>query len=233
MKPFRALLLSLMLLPLAAQAQMRWQEGRNYVQVPRPTLLTSNPGKIEVVEVFSYGCSACYSARNEMEKLRKSLPADAVMEFVHASFRPDEAWPMYQRAYYTARALGVAEATHDQVFVSTWETGEIPLLDPKTRGIRNPLPTIEDAARFYARFSSVKAADFLKTASSPEVNAQIQRAEALMRAWQIPSTPTIIVNGRYRIDNSTLSSWDELRQMVNYLVNLERARLKQPATPKP
>jgi protein dithiol oxidoreductase (disulfide-forming) len=233
MKPFRALLLSLMLLPLAAQAQMRWQEGRQYTRIPGNPATTAPAGKIAVTEAFSYACIHCANARHEMAKLAASLPRDAVMTYVHASFRPDEAWPMFQRAFYTAQSLGIAEATHEQMFAAVWETGEVALLDRTTRAVRRPLPTIEEAARFYAKYSSVKAADFLKLANSAEITAQMQRTDALIEAWRIGGTPTVVVNGRYQVDNNQVTSWDEFRQLVNYLVNLERARLKQSATPKP
>ena len=57
------------------------------------------------------------------------------MTYVHASFNPAEAWPMFQRAFYTAQSLGIAAATHEQMFVAVWETGEFPLLDPNTGSI--------------------------------------------------------------------------------------------------
>jgi protein dithiol oxidoreductase (disulfide-forming) len=231
MKLFRALLLSLFLVPLAAQAQLRWQEGQHYTRIARAT--ATAPGKIEVAEVFSYACIHCANARHEMAKLAAGLPRDAVMTYVHASFRPDEAWPMFQRAFYTAQSLGIADAIHDQMFSAVWETGEVALLDRTTRAVRKPLPTIEEAARFYAKFSSVKEPDFLKLANSAEITAQMQRADALIEAWQVGGTPAVVVNGRYQIDNTKVSSWDEFRQLVNFLVSLERTRLKQPAAAKP
>jgi thiol:disulfide interchange protein DsbA len=222
----RLALIAALLLPLPALAQLRWQEGKHYTAL-RPAVAASVPaGKIEVTEVFSYGCIACYRAKDEMTKLKASLPPDAVMTYVHASFLPAEAWPMFQRAWYTAQSLGIGEATHDQMFTAIWETGEIPLLE-KSGGIRNPLPTINDAARFYAHYSSVKAADFLKLAQSPEIDAQVQRADALVKAYKVAGTPTVLVNGRYLINSSALGSWDDLRQIVSYLVAVERLRLKR------
>ena len=229
----RALLLVALLAPLPALAQLKWVEGRNYSVISGGAPSGFAPGRIEVAEVFSYGCIHCYRAKDAMAKLAAALPADAAMVYVHASFLPAEAWPMFQRAWYTAQTLGVGAALHEQMFAAVWESGEIPLLDPATGGIRRPLPTIEDAARFYARNSAVKAPDFLKLASSPEIDAQVQKADALVKAWRIPGTPSLVVNGRYLVDNGSVSSWDEMRQLVLYLVDRERQRLKQPAAAKP
>lgn len=223
----RALLLAVLLVPAAAQAQLKWQEGRHYTLLPGGQTAGVPAGKIEVAEVFSYGCVFCNRARAAIAELAAALPADAAMTYVHASFIPSEAWPMFQRAYYTARELGIDEATHEAMFVAVWESGEVPLLDRATGRVRQPLPTIEDAAKFYARLTPVKEPQFLQASTSPAVEARIKRAEELVRLWKIPGTPAVVVNGRYLIDNSGLSGWGEMRQLVEYLIGLERTRLKK------
>jgi thiol:disulfide interchange protein DsbA len=221
----RLLLVVLLLGSVPSYAQLLWQEGVNYKKLPNPQTAGGVPaGKIEVAEVFSYGCIYCYRAKGEMAKLAAALPADAAMTYVHASFAPGEAWPMFQRAYYAARRLGIADALHDGVFTAVWESGEIPLLDIATGRIRKPLPTIEDAAKFYARLSSVKAADFLKTAASPAVEADMRRADELTKLWMVPGTPALVVNGRYIVDNSQPHA--QQRQVALFLVSMERTRLK-------
>ena len=222
----RALVLLLALTPAAAQMPLRWEAGRHYVVIQGSGPAVARPGKVEVAEVFSYGCVHCYRAHAAMDALARSLPADAAMTYVHASFQPAEAWPMFQRAWYTAQSLGIGEALHQQLFAAIWETGEVPLFDLATGRLKNPLPTIADAARFYARLSPVKAEDFLKAAQSPAVDAEIQRADALVRAWRIPGTPSVVVNGRYLVENGALSGWQEMNQLVAYLVGLERQRLR-------
>jgi protein dithiol oxidoreductase (disulfide-forming) len=221
----RALLVALFLLPTIATAQLRWEEGRHYQLLAHPTTPASR--KIEVTEVFSYACIHCYHAKDQMAKLRASLPPDVLMNYVHASFQPQQAWPMFQRAWYTAQALGIAESVNDQMFKAIWETGEMPLLDKTSGAVKNPLPTIEDAARVYAHFSKVKEAAFLKLAKSPKIDAEMKRADSLVQTWQIPGTPTVIVNGRYMIENSALAGWDDLRQLTSFLIGLERQRLKR------
>ncbi len=233
----RALLLVALGMPLPALAQSRWIEGRDFITLPAAAKpAETRPGRIEVAEVFSYGCIHCYRARGEIAKLQAALPADAYMTYVHASFLPAEAWPMFQRAWYTAQALGIGAATHEKMFAAVWETHEVPLLDPASGNVRRPLPTIEDAARFYARAAAVKEADFLKRAQSPEIDAQMKRADAQVAAWRIPGTPSLVVNGRYLVDNGAVNNWNDIRMLVLYLVDQERHRLalpKQPPASKP
>ena len=206
----RPLLFSL-LLPLAAQAQLRWQEGQHYKLLPQPAPTSVPAGKIEVTEVFSYGCIYCYRAKDAIGQLAAELPADAVMTYVHASFNPSEAWPMFQRAFYTAQALGVAATTHEQMFVAIWETGEFPLLDPKTGGLRGRCPRIEDAAAFYQKYAAVNAARFVELAKSPQIDDAVKRADRLVEAYRISGTPSLVVNGRYLVMNENLGSWTDVR----------------------
>jgi len=225
--------LCLLLLPLAASAQLRWQEGRNYMLLQPAAPVSVPAGRIEVTEIFSYGCIYCFRARNEMQKLKEGLPADAVMTYVHASFVPSEGWPMLQRAFYTAQALGIADTTHDQMFTAIWETGEMPLLDGKTGRMRNPLPTLADAARFYQKYGFVKPDAFLKLATSKQIDAAVAHAEQLIKLYKVSGTPSLVVNGRYLIKNETLSSSVEQRQLVDFLIGLERRRLGLPTPPRP
>jgi protein dithiol oxidoreductase (disulfide-forming) len=221
-------LLTTLFISQAALAQLRWVEGQHYLVLPATAGYEAPTGKIEVLEVFSYGCIACNSALPAMNKLRASLPADTVMNFLHASFIPAEAWPMFQQAFLTAKALGIAQQTHDMMFVAIWETGEMPLLDRATGRTKLPLPTIEDAARFYSRHSPVKEAQFLETARSFAIATQIRRSDELIKAWRIPSTPSLVVNGRYLVNNQAVGSWDGILQLVQFLVTQERQRLKLP-----
>lgn len=91
------------------QATDDWTEGRNYFVV-RPAQPTGLPaGKVAVTEVFSYGCPACNKFVPTADKIRQSLPANAELDYLPASFSPAEDWPMLQRAFCTAQLLGVVQ----------------------------------------------------------------------------------------------------------------------------
>jgi thiol:disulfide interchange protein DsbA len=221
----RLIVLLLLFISAPALAQLRWREGVEYQVIANPERFGAPADKIEVVEVFSYGCPYCFKASEDMAKLAAQLPADAAMTWVHASFRPDEGWLMFQRAYYAARKLGIADAAHEAMFKAVWETGEVPLVDVATGRMRKPLPTISDAAKFYAAHTSVKAADFLKAAGSADVNAAMERADRLIKQWRVSGTPSLVVNGRYLVSNDL--PFSEQAQIVNFLVGRERSRLNK------
>lgn len=227
----RVLLLIALALPMPALAQLRWLEGKHYIRLPVPQTAETRPGKIEVAEVFSYGCIHCFRAQADVAKLKAALPADAYLTYVHASFAPAEAWPMYQRAWYTAQTMGIGEANHQKMFSAVWEDGEVRLLDKATNRVRKPLPTLQQAAQFYARVAKVKEADFMKTANSPAVNALVKRADQLVAAWRVGGTPSFVVNGRYLVNNAVVSSWSDMQSVIMVLVSQERQRMKTTTKP--
>jgi protein dithiol oxidoreductase (disulfide-forming) len=212
--------LALILAPLAPAAQT-WTEGRNFELITPAQQNHAAKGKVEVMEVFSYGCPACNGFQPVIAALEHSLPANARMVFLPASFKPEEDWPMLQRAYFTAQALGIAGRTHQAIFDAVWKSGELGITDPTTRRLKSPLPSIEDAAKCYERLTGVKADTFLATARSFSVDLKMRTADAQIIAMQVPSTPCIVVNGKYRVIMDSLRSEDDLIGVVRYLVDRE------------
>jgi thiol:disulfide interchange protein DsbA len=210
-----------------------WKEGVQYFAVTPPQPTTVPAGKVEVMEVFSYACPACNAFQPIMKQLKASLPANAQIVYLPAAFRPDEDWPMFQRAFFAAQALGVADRAHEAMFNAVWNTGELATMSSSSNRPRNPLPSIEDAARFYAKTAGVKPADFLAAAKSFGVDAKMRMADAQIGAMQALSTPTIIVNGRYRLQMQTAGGVNQLIELVKYLVAKESGSTRAAATPAP
>jgi thiol:disulfide interchange protein DsbA len=198
-----------------------WTEGVNYflIEPVRPTSLPA--GKVEVTEVFSYACPACNLFQPTMHKLKASLPPNAVLDFLPASFNPSEDWPMFQLAYYTAQSLGVADQTHDAMFKAVWQSGELAVIDPSTQAIKSRLPTIEDAARFYKTQAGVPTEKFLAAAKSFSVDVKVRAAEGLIQNYRADRTPTIVVNGKYRVNVESAGGPDPLIELVKWLVAKE------------
>jgi len=201
-----------------AGAPTEWKEGTHYFVVDPPQPTTTGD-KIEVTEVFSYGCPACNASVPFVDKLAKTLPPNAAMNFVPAAFNIAEDWPVFQRGYLTAKAMGVADKAHDAMFDAVWKTNELAISDngrPK-----QPLPTIEDLAKFYAKYG-VKADEFVATANSFTINTRVKQADAYIKAVGVEVTPTIIVNGKYRLTTSSAGgSWDKAQELVMYLIRKE------------
>lgn len=209
----------------------KWVAGKHYFVIEPQQARVTQSDKVEVVEVFSYGCPACSYAQPFMLRLAKSLPDYAVMDFLPASFLPTENWPLYQRAWYTADAFGVAYEAHDAMFDAIWK-GDRPLgtFDeasgrPKPR---DKWPQIEDVAKFYAQYG-VDPAQFVATSKSFTVNTRMKRADQLMKSWMVGETPTIVIDGRYRITGRSAGTYDQMIELTLWLAQKERNAMQTAA----
>lgn len=223
----RALLLTVCLsttLPLAAWAQgapSQWVEGQHYNAIAPVQRTNVAPGKVEVMEVFSYGCIACNNFQPALEKVKASLPANAELVFLHAAFNKAENWPMLQRAHITAQALGVAEKAHTGIYEAVWKSGELAVVDQRSRQVRSPHATILDAARVYSRLTGVNVEEFMQASSSFAVNAKVDAANQQIVEMRVPGTPCFVIAGKWRIELRSLRSIDELIELIRFLVAKE------------
>jgi thiol:disulfide interchange protein DsbA len=223
MRGFVTALLSTLLIALApaTQAAQTWVEGKQYVRLPQPQHTNVAPGKVEVLEVFSYGCPACNHFQVQAERLRHDLPPNVQMNLLPASWHKEEDWPMFQRAFFTAQLLGVADKTHQAFFDAIWKSGELSVVDGNK--LKNPLPSIEDAAQFYKKNAGVSPDKFLEVSKSFVVDMKMRAADSQIQAMAIQGTPSIVVNGKYLVQMDSLGSYDDLLAVVRYLVSLESA----------
>jgi len=222
MKKRTAVLMSFLALVFTSFAHAAtYTEGVNYFLVS-PAQHTNVPaGKIEVAEVFSYGCPFCAQFSPLIRQLQASLPSNAQMTFIPASFIPAEGWPMFQRATCTAQILGIFDKTHDKVFDAVWKTGELAISDPKTHQIKHPLPTIEDVAKYYNHISGVPVQKFVDTSKSFAVDTAMRRDDALVLAYHIDGTPSLLVNGKYRVTVQSAGGMQQMIEVAKYLVAQE------------
>lgn len=209
-----------------AAAPARWVEGQNYQRLPTPQP-TATPGKVEVLDVFSYGCPACNQFQPTLDKLIKALPPQAQMAYLPASFNPQEDWVVFQRAFLAAQELGVAQKSHDAMYEAVWSKGTLATMNPVTRGLKpqDQMPTIEDIARFYTQYG-VKESDFIAMAKSFTIDARMREADAAVQAHMVMSTPTLIVNGKYLVTPQTAGGYQQTIDLVLYLVDKEKGNVK-------
>ncbi|EQD71389.1 thiol:disulfide interchange protein DsbA [mine drainage metagenome] len=206
----------------------QWVEGKNYFRI-EPAVPTDRADHVVVTEVFSWGCPACNQFQPMADAIRKSMPAYVHWQYLPAAFIPPEDWPTFQRAYYTAQALGLDNpTTHDAMFKAIWTPGG-PLntydgLGTSQPRIRQHLPSIADVARFYARYGA-DPGTFEATADSFAIRAKMKRADQLIKAYGVDSTPTLVVNGAYRLDVISAGGLLQTQELVHYLAQKEAAAM--------
>ena len=166
-------------------------------------------GKIEVVEVFNFICPACARFEPLLGAWKKTLPADVRLTYVPADFNAQ--WHIYAQAYFVAEATGLDAKTHDAVFNAIHIEHSLPSeSDP---------PDARKVAAFYARYGA-DPKQFIDAMSSFTVDAKLKRAKQFMLASGVEGTPTMIVDGKYRV---TGKGDDDTLRIVNQLIAQERA----------
>ena len=180
-------------------------EGTDYVVIPNGEPFEPANGQVEVVEVFGYTCPHCATFQPAIAGWKSKLPADVRVTYVPAPF--GGYWIPYAKAYYAAEALGVLDRTHDAMFAALHVQGALP--------IQNATP--EEIGRWYASQSDVDAATFAATMESFGTDAKLKRATQFIQRSGVDGTPTLVVNGKYRIVGP-----DPLR-IASHLVAMERA----------
>ncbi len=201
----------------------KWVEGTDYQVIDAGTKLTDTD-KIEVVEAFSYGCPACNAYHPTMNELVRSMPANVVVAYLPASFMPQENWVTMQRAYYAAQALGVADKGNDAMYDAVWSTRELSSENASGTGLKpkDELPTIDDIAKVYAKVGA-NPRDFVAVTSSFAVNLKMKRADDMMRAYGVEGTPTLIIDGKYRVNPLKLGDMKKSIELTQWLVAKEAA----------
>lgn len=201
-----------------------WVEGKNYDLIEPQQPKVSETDKVEVVEVFSYGCPACNAFHSTVDQMAKDLPSNAALVFLPVSFNPAENFPMFQRAYFTAQALGVADKGADAMYDAAWKTKELSSENPNGRGLKpsDALPTIDDAAKVYAKVGA-DPKEFAAVANSFAINTKMKRADELVQKYGVMQTPTIVINGKYRYTVNQAGGYQQAIDLAKWLVSKEAA----------
>lgn len=198
-------LLLLLWLPWRLAAQpLAFQEGTDYRLLPTPVPTTTGD-KVEVVELFWYGCPHCFKLEPVIEEWLKTKPDNAVLVRLPAVLGPN--WQPQARAYYVAEQLGVLDKIHRPLFDAMHVQ-------------KRPLATPEQLADFFAE-QGVDRAAFLDAYKSFAVETRLKRAEQLVRRYGIHGVPALVVNGKYLVDSERAGSLERMLQIVNYLIVIE------------
>jgi thiol:disulfide interchange protein DsbA len=205
---------------VSAHGAQTWTEGVNYFLIQPARTPAVPAGKIEVTEVFSYACPACNIFQPTMHKLKQAMPANVVVDYLPAAFNTAEDWPMFQLAYITAQLLGVDQQTHDAMFDAVWKGGDLSISD-SSRGLKSRMPTIEDAAKFYKDHAGVPVDKFVAASKSFSADLKVRTTQDLLVAYKVDRTPTMIVNGKYRLHVESAGGTDQLIELVKFLVAKE------------
>jgi len=192
-----------------AQAELKsqapYEEGLHYTLLD-PVFDTDSQDKVIVYEFFGYKCPHCASFQLYSEPWSKKLPKNVKLVRVPVVFQAG--WDVLAKAYYTAETMGVIEKTHQPMFNAIHKE-------------RKRFRTIEDVADWYSQNFNVDKEAFLSTANSFMIDSKIRQSNNMIRKMKITSTPSIVINGKYKPNKKTLGNNAALLELATYLSNKE------------
>jgi thiol:disulfide interchange protein DsbA len=201
-----------LLVAASAVASELITDGRGYHNLESPQS-TSSPGKVEVLELFWYGCPHCYQLEPVLDRWLKNRPED--VSFVRMPAILGGGWELLAKAYYTAELMGVLDKTHSVLFAEIHD--------------RNNRIKDEKTLRQFFVSQGVLPETFDKTFNSFAVTVKVNNARAMTRRYALSGVPTIIVNGKYSTSAGEAGSNEKVISVINQLIAQERKLLA--ATP--
>lgn len=192
---------------IAAPTSARFQLGKHYNRLSPTQPTSSSPDKVEVAEIFWYGCPHCYALDPALKTWVQSKPE--YVSFVRVPVVWSDVAKTHARAFYTAEALGKIGAMHEAIFRAIQEN-------------RDLLDTEDKLRAFFGTFG-IDAATFTDTYDSLGVRTKLQRADELERRYRVASVPTIIINGKYSTDVDMAGGTEQLFALIGELAASEHS----------
>lgn len=183
------------------------QVGKEY-DLTTQIIPSGNPAKIEVVELFWYGCPHCYHFEPAITSWVKNLPKDVIFKRVPGI--PNPSWAPMAKAYYALEALGLTEKLHAKLFEAIHKQRT---LDPAS-----DLAAID----WITKESGLNRKKVQEAFNSFSTNTQLNRAGQIFRASGATGVPSLVINGKYVTSLSATSSNEELLRVADYLINQVR-----------
>lgn len=183
--------------------------GTDYIDIPGGRPFEPRNGKVEVVEVFGYICPFCARFQPLLRAWEKKLPADVRLTFVPAAFGPQ--WTPYARAFYVSDSMGLVPKTHDAVYNAIHLAKTLPGEGQK--------PDEQAIGAFYAKYGADPKV-FVQAMQSFAIDAKLARAKQFAMDSGVEGTPTLIVNGKYRVRGK---DYPDMLRITDALIAQERA----------
>jgi len=201
-------------LPPAGQLPSgKWVAGVNYRPLVPAQPTDAPPGKVEVVEVFWYGCPHCYALDPYIESWRKTKPAYIEFHRVPVTWQPVH--QSHAKLFYTFEALGKEDAVHNAVFAEMHDKKNYMFM----QGDEKETMAAQIA---FAKAHGISEADFTNAWNSFTVQTSMQKADELVHRYHVDGVPLLVINGKYVTDVNMAGSQANVMNIVSDLAASEK-----------
>lgn len=197
-----------------AERDWKFKEGTHFARLTPTQPTVGGADKIEVAEIFWYGCAHCYDFEPLITRWNENKPVNARFVRIPATWNP--LVKLHAQLYYTEEVLGNngkienIEQFRNAVFAEYHRRG-------------NRLASV-DAIQAIFEKHGVSAEDFKTTWGSFEVSQKLRVADDLQRRYSITGVPAIVVNGKYRSGAAEAGGYPRLLELVDELIVKESIR---------
>ncbi len=181
------------------------EEGIDYTVLDQAQA-TETGDKVEVLEIFWYGCPHCWHLEPSIDAWMATMPEGAAFRRMPAT---GPRWDPHARAYYAAEVMGKLDLFHPALFKAMHEQNR-------------KILTEDDLVKFAGEIG-LDPDEFRTAYESFFVEAKVRKATEMNRRYGIDGVPALIINGKYRTSPSQTGSRDKLIEVLNLLVNQEIA----------
>ena len=178
-------------LSTGAAAQEQYQKGVHY-DVIEPAIHTGISDRVVVTEFFSYGCGHCYNFEPLLESFESRLPEGVVVQRTPVIWNNNPGLKLLAKTYYAVEVLDVFEPVHGAVFKT---------IHRQRKRLSSP-----EAVRAVFVENGVDAKDFDRAFGSFGIDSMVRQAAARTEGARVQGTPSLMVNGKYRIDTRQAGS---------------------------
>ena len=199
-------------LSTGAAAQEQYQEGVHYDLI-EPAIHTGSSDRVVVTEFFSYGCGHCYNFESLLESFESRLSEGVVVQRTPVIWNNNPGMKLLAKTYYAVEALDVFEPVHGAVFNT---------IHRQRKRLSSP-----EAVRAVFVENGVDAKDFDRAFGSFGIDSMVRQAAARTEGARVQGTPSLMVNGKYRIDTRQAGSQANMLKIAAFLADKELARLER------
>ena len=213
------ILLFLTLLTFTTYAQTnQYSVGTHYLALTDP-VETQDPTKIEVVEAFWYGCIHCFQFEPLLLNWVSGLPDDVNMVLFPAQW--SQVMRVHSLIYYISESLLAESKINQEKFEELHEAAFSAIhLDG------NSLLSAEQITDLFVG-NGVDENDFTTAFTSTDTLAKVSQGDDRMLEYQVRSTPSMIVNGKYLVSTGPeVATHEEMLEVVDFLIEKERQALE-------
>ena len=187
-----------MLFRSAQAAEEQFKDGEDYF-----TINAEKTAQPEIKEFFSPYCSHCMAFEDITARLRKDEPKAAFVRSPVAFMGGDMAAEM-QKAVAVAQQLDVTDKFVSLAFDQIQKQRQ----EPKSHN---------DVVKMF-EYIGVKAEDFEKAYGGFSTPGMVSNYNTDFDRTGADGVPCFVINGKYRINNAKLKSYDDLKKITDYLL---------------